>query len=99
MLIYQLCINLIIFNIAIRGIFFNYTQVIVVLMGIELLLLSVNLNIIISTVFFKTIFGQIFSIFILTVAAAEASVGLALIIIYYRLTNNIYIYKKSSLKG
>jgi NADH-quinone oxidoreductase subunit K len=68
-------------------------------MSIELLLLSINLNFVIFSIYLDDLYGQLFSFFILTVAAAESAVGLAIIIIYYRIRGNILITQKAALKG
>ena len=68
-------------------------------MCIELMLLSLNLNFIVFSVYFDDLYGQLFSLFILTVAAAESAVGLAIIIIYYRVRGNISIDQNYLLRG
>jgi len=69
------------------------------LMSIELMLLSLNLNFIVFSVYLDDIYGQIFSIFILTVAAAESSIGLAIIILYYRINNTLSLEQRFLLKN
>ncbi len=71
----------------------------IMLMSIEIMLLAVNFNFIIFSVFLDDIIGEIFSIYILTVAAAEAAIGLAILMLYFRLTNEISINKVINLKG
>ena len=66
-------------------------------MGIEIALLGINLNFLIFSIFYNDILGQIFSLFILTVAAAEASIALAIIISYFKITSNILVHTTSSL--
>lgn len=68
-------------------------------MCIELMLLSVNMNFILFSIYLDDIYGQIFSLFILTVAAAESAIGLAILILYYRLRGKISINEKVTLKG
>lgn len=68
-------------------------------MCIELMLLSVNLNFIVFSVYLDDAYGQIFSLFILTVAAAESAIGLAVLILYYRIRGKISINQKATLKG
>ncbi len=68
-------------------------------MGIELILLSLNLNFIFFSIYLDDLYGQIFSLFILTIAASESAIGLAIIIIYYRLRGNISINQISILKN
>jgi len=68
-------------------------------MCIELMLLSVNMNFIVFSIYLDDVYGQIFSLFILTVAAAESAIGLAILILYYRLRGKISINQKVTLKG
>ena len=89
----------IIFTIGIIGIFLNRKNVIVILMSIELILLAVNINLVSFSVFFNDLVGQIFALFILTVAAAEAAIGLAIIVVYYRNTGTVHVEEINSLKG
>ena len=89
----------IIFTIGVLGIFLNKKNVIIILMSIELILLSVNINLISFSIFSGNIIGQIFTMLILTVAAAEAAIGLAIIVIFYRNKGSIQVEQISSLKG
>lgn len=77
------------FLIGLGGIMLNQRNIIIVLMSIELMLLAVNLNFIISSVFLDDLFGQVFALFILTVAGAESAVGLAILVVYYRVRGSI----------
>ena len=81
------------------GIVFNRRSILIILMCIELMLLSLNLNFIVFSIYFDDLFGQLFSLFILTVAASESAVGLAIIIIYYRVRGNISIDQNYLLRG
>lgn len=99
MFILQLSTNFLLFIISLTGLIKNRQNILLVLMSIELLLLSVNLNFILFSIYLDDLYGQLFSFFILTVAAAESAVGLAIIIIYYRLRGNILITQKVALKG
>ena len=81
---HYLTLGAIIFFLGIIGIFLNRKNVIVILMSIELILLAVNINLISFSIFTGDILGQIFTMLILTVAAAEAAIGLAIIVVYYR---------------
>ena len=81
---HYLTLAAIIFSIGIIGIFLNRKNVIIILMSIELILLAVNINLVSFSIYLQNLVGQIFTIFILTVAAAEAAVGLAIIVIYYK---------------
>ena len=89
----------IIFLIGIIGIFLNRKNVIIILMSIELMLLAVNINLVSFSIFKQDLTGQIFTMFILTVAAAEAAIGLAIIVVYHRNKGSIKIEDINSLKG
>ena len=88
-----------IFTIGIVGIFLNRKNVIVILMSIELILLAVNINLVSFSIYLNDLAGQIFTMFILTVAAAEAAIGLAIIVIYYRNSGTIRVQEIDKLKG
>ncbi len=88
-----------IFTIGIIGIFLNRKNVIVILMSIELILLAVNINLVSFSIFLQDLSGQIFTLFILTVAAAEAAIGLAIIVVYYRNAGTIRVEEIENLKG
>ena len=88
-----------IFTIGIIGIFLNRKNLIVILMCIELLLLAVNINFVSFSIFLNDLNGQIFTLFILTVAAAEAAIGLAIIVVYYRNSGSIRVEDINTLKG
>ena len=96
---HYLTLGAIIFTIGIVGIFLNRKNIIVILMCIELILLAVNINLVSFSVFFNDLIGQIFALFILTVAAAEAAIGLAIIVIYYRNSGTIRVQEINKLKG
>lgn len=98
MFITQLAANSLIFIIGLVGIALNKRNILVVLMCIELVLLSLNMNFIIFSVYFDDLYGQLFSFFILTVAASESAIGLAIVIIYYRLRGSISIEQVPVLK-
>ena len=89
----------IIFSLGIVGIFLNRKNVIIILMSIELILLAVNINLVSFSIYMQDIVGQIFTMFILTVAAAEASIGLAIIVVYYKNKGSINVEQIRSLKG
>ena len=89
----------IIFTIGIIGIFLNRKNVIIILMSIELILLAVNINLVSFSIYLQNLVGQVFTMFILTVAAAEAAVGLAIIVIYYKNKGSINVEQIDSLKG
>ena len=94
-----LIISFILFFIALLGIFINKRNLLLILMSIELMLLSINLNLIISSSYIDDRMGQIFAIFILAVAAAESSIGLAILIVYYRVRGSIVTQEINELKG
>ena len=96
---HYLTFSAIIFVIGIIGIFLNRKNVIIILMSIELILLSVNINLVSFSIYLQDLVGQVFTMFILTVAAAEAAIGLAIIVIYYKNKGSINVQQISSLKG
>ena len=96
---HYLILGAIIFTIGIIGIFLNRKNLIVILMCIELLLLAVNINLVSFSIFLNDLNGQIFTLFILTVAAAEAAIGLAIIVVYYRNAGSISVEDINTLKG
>ena len=96
---HYLILGSIIFTIGIIGIFLNRKNLIVILMCIELLLLAVNINLVSFSIFLNDLNGQIFTLFILTVAAAEAAIGLAIIVLYYRNSGSIRVEDINTLKG
>ena len=89
----------IIFAIVLAGVFLNRKNIIVILMSIELILLAVNINLVSFSIFINDLTGQIFTLFILTVAAAEAAIGLAIIVVYYRNSGTIRVEEIDKLKG
>ena len=96
---HYLILGAIIFSIGIIGIFLNRKNIIVILMSIELILLAVNINLVSFSIFINDLTGQIFAMFILTVAAAESAIGLAIIVVYYRNKGTIRVEEINSLKG
>ena len=94
-----LILGAIIFTIGKIGIFLNRKNLIVIIMCIERLLLAVNINLVSFSVFLNDLNGQIFTLFILTVAAADAAIGLAIIVTYYRNSNSILVEDIDRLKG
>jgi len=96
---HYLTLAAIIFTIGIIGIFLNRKNVIIIVMSIELILLAVNINLVSFSIYLQNLVGQVFAMFILTVAAAEAAVGLAIIVIYYKNRGSINVEQISSLKG
>lgn len=87
------------FFISLSGIFLNRRNLIILLMSIELMLLSINLNFIFFSVFLDDVLGQIFALIVLTIAAAESAIGLAILVVYYRLKGTIAIEQINLIKG
>ncbi|MHB8529694.1 MAG: NADH-quinone oxidoreductase subunit NuoK, partial [Caulobacteraceae bacterium] len=83
-LAHYLAVAAILFTIGVLGIFVNRKNVIIILMSIELILLAVNINLVAFSVFLRDVVGQVFALFVLTVAAAEAAVGLAILVTFFR---------------
>jgi len=98
-LTHYLVVSSIVFTLGVMGVFLNRRNIIIVLMSIELMLLAVNINFVAFSWFLKDLSGQVFSLFILTVAAAEAAIGLAILVVYFRNRANIKIDNLSQMKG
>ena len=96
---YYLYLSIIVFTIGLIGIFLNRKNLIILLKSIELILLSSNIPIVAFSNYYKNIVGQLFVFFNLSVAAAEAAVGLAIIVIFFRKTDSIHVDDISNLKG
>ena len=94
-----LFLGAILFTIGVLGIFLNKKNLIIILMSIELILLSVNINFISFSAYMHDLSGQIFAMLILTVAAAEAAIGLAILVVFFRNLGSIEINKINKLKG
>ncbi|WP_446699327.1 NADH-quinone oxidoreductase subunit NuoK [Agrobacterium cavarae] len=92
-------VSAILFTIGIFGIFLNRKNVIVILMSIELILLAVNLNLVAFSWVLNDMVGQVFALFILTVAAAEAAIGLAILVVFYRNRGSIAVEDVNMMKG
>ena len=92
-------VSAILFVLGVLGIFLNRKNIIVILMAIELILLSVNINMVAFSAFLGDLVGQIFAMFILTVAAAEAAIGLAILMIYFRGRGTIAVDDANQMKG
>jgi len=99
MFLIQFIVNIVVFLIGLIGLIINRRNILIILICIELALLGLNLNFILFSIYFDDIYGQLFSLFILTVAAAESALGLAIIIIYYRLRGSILIDQLPVLKS
>ena len=96
---HYLILGALLFAISVFGIFLNRKNVIILLMAIELMLLAVNLNFIAFSHYLNDIAGQVFVFFILTVAAAESAIGLAILVVLFRNLHTIYVDDLDSLKG
>jgi NADH:ubiquinone oxidoreductase subunit K len=94
-----IAVSLILFLLGIWGIFLNRKNILVMLMSIELMLLAVNFNLIVFSVYLDDIMGQIFALLVLTGAAAESAIGLALLVVYYRVRGTISVEFINLLKG
>lgn len=96
---HYLFLGAILFIIGVFGIFLNKKNLIIILMSIELILLSVNINFVSFSSYLNDLSGQIFAMFTLTVAAAEAAIGLAILVVFFRNANSIAVEKINNLKG
>jgi NADH-quinone oxidoreductase subunit K len=94
-----LILSAVVFSIGVSGIFLNRKNIIVILMSIELMLLAVNINFVAFSVHLGDLTGQIFSLFILTTAAAEAAIGLAILVVYYRNRQSIMVEDINQMRG
>jgi len=96
---HYLFVGAVLFTIGIFGIFLNRKNVIIILMSIELILLSVNINLIAFSAFLNDLTGQVFALLVLTVAAAEAAIGLAILVVYFRNRGSIAVEDVNIMKG
>ena len=96
---HYLVLSSLLFILGVGGLFLNRKTVITVLISIELMLLAVNINFVAFSHFLQDITGQVFTVFILTVAAAEAAIGLAILVIYYRNSSTIEVDTINRMKG
>ncbi len=94
-----LVVGAILFVLGVLGIFINRKNVIVILMSVELILLAVNINLVAFSAFMNDLTGQIFAMLVLTVAAAEAAIGLAILVIYFRNRGTIAVDDVNRMKG
>jgi NADH-quinone oxidoreductase subunit K len=94
-----LVVAAILFTIGVAGIILNRKNIIVILMSVELILLAVNINLVAFSGYLHDLTGQVFSLFILTVAAAEAAIGLAILVAYYRNRGSIDVEDIDTMKG
>ena len=94
-----LIVAAILFTIGVFGIFINRKNIITILMAVELMLLAVNINLVAFSSYLNDLTGQIFTMLILTVAAAEAAIGLAILVVYFRNRGSITVDEMNSMKG
>ena len=98
-LVHYLVVAAILFTLGVLGIFINRKNLIVILMAIELILLAVNLNLVAFSAYLHDLVGQVFAMFVLTVAAGEAAIGLAILVIYFRGRGTIAVDDVNRMKG
>jgi NADH-quinone oxidoreductase subunit K len=98
-LAHYLTLAAILFTLGIFGIFLNRKNVIVIMMSIELMLLAVNINFVAFSAYLNDLVGQVFAMFVLTVAAAEAAIGLAILVVYFRNRGSIEVEDINLMKG
>jgi NADH-quinone oxidoreductase subunit K len=98
-LAHYLTVAAILFTLGIFGIFLNRKNVIIILMSIELMLLAINLNLVAFSVYLGDLAGQVFAMFVLTVAAAEAAIGLAILVVYFRNRGSIEVEDINLMRG
>jgi NADH-quinone oxidoreductase subunit K len=96
---HYLVVAALLFTLGVFGIFINRKNVIIILMSIELILLAVNINFVAFSVFLGDLVGQVFALFVLTVAAAEAAIGLAILVVYFRNRGTIAVEDINLMKG
>ena len=96
---HYLSVSAILFTIGMLGIFLNRKNILIILMSIELILLSVNLNLVAFSLHLNDLMGQVFALFVLTVAAAEAAIGLAILVVFFRNRGSIAVEDVSMMKG
>ena len=98
-LAHYLTVAAVLFTLGVFGIFLNRKNVIIIVMSIELILLAVNINFVAFSSFLHDLVGQVFAMFVLTVAAAEAAIGLAILVVYFRNRGTIEVEDINLMKG
>lgn len=98
-LAHYLVVAAVLFTLGIFGIFLNRKNVIIILMSVELMLLAVNINLVAFSAYLNDLVGQVFAMFVLTVAAAEAAIGLAILVVYFRNRGSIAVEDINVMKG
>ena len=96
---HYLTVAAILFTLGVLGIFINRKNIIVILMSVELILLAVNINLVAFSTHLNDITGQVFALFVLTVAAAEAAIGLAILVVFFRNRGSIAVEDVNMMKG
>ena len=98
-LTHYLTVAAILFTVGVLGIFLNRKNIIIILMSVELILLAVNINFVAFSTYLGDLVGQVFALFVLTVAAAEAAIGLAILVVYFRNRGTIAVEDVNLMKG
>ena len=96
---HYLAVGAILFTVGVLGIFLNRKNIIIILMSVELILLAVNINFVAFSAYLGDLVGQVFALFVLTVAAAEAAIGLAILVVYFRNRGTIAVEDVNLMKG
>ncbi len=96
---HYLVLSAIVFSIGVFGVFLNRKNVIIILMSVELMLLAVNINFVAFSAALRDLLGQVFAMFVLTVAAAEAAIGLAILVVYFRNRGSIEVDDINQMRG
>jgi len=98
-LINYLVVNTILFLIGMLGLVLNRKNILIILMSVELMLLAINMNFVVFAVYIDDILGQMFALFVLTIAAAESAIGLAILVVYYRVRGTIAVERVQNMRG
>nr|ATZ81788.1 NADH-ubiquinone oxidoreductase chain 4L [Picochlorum sp. 'soloecismus'] len=98
-IVQYIAVDMGLFLLGIWGIFMNRKNILVMLMSIELMLLAVNMNFLVFSVYLDDVVGQVFALYVLTVAAAESAIGLALLVMYYRIRGSIQVEYINLIRG
>jgi len=98
-LIHYLTVNTVLFTIGVIGLVLNRKNILIVLMSVELILLSINMNFIVFSVYLDDLFGQMFALFVLSIAAAESAIGLAILVAYYKVRGTVAVERIQTMRG
>ncbi len=96
---HYLTVGAVVFTLGVFGVFLNRKNVIIILMSVELMLLAVNINMVTFSAYLENLTGQVFTVFVLTVAAAEAAIGLAIVVVFFRNHGTIAVEEINQMKG